>query len=371
MRRFATSLLDADPPPRQGFPDMPRASGLAPAVRRTVAPAIWALSAYRGTALLLATTAAVGLAAVLPVTSLATRGAGGLATRLDLAPLGDGDLGMSWSALASNPTATRHAALLILVRLLLGVAAGVLAVAGLTVVFLSAARATARAPDVRVRRAVGASRRQVLGATLLESAAITAAALVPGALAGVAAGRLATAAWPGTADAGTTGLDVVAAAALVAGIVLGGAAPRTHGEAACAGRAGAAARLEPDCVGRSGVARARGRPADRARRHDGRRGRGIQRHGPGVTAGLAVGAIRVPAAPPRQRAPVRGGEPDESGNARRTRHGRCRHQRLRCVQGRRRVCHVADAVRGALSGQRGHLPHFGNEGCRRSRHHGR
>ena len=225
MRRFATSLLDADPPPRQGFPDMPRASGLAPAVRRTVAPAIWALSAYRGTALLLATTAAVGLAAVLPVTSLATWGAGRFATRLDLAPLSGGDLGMGWSALASSPTATRHAALLVLVRLLLGVATGVLAVAGLTVVSLSAARAAARAPEVRVRRAVGASRREVLGAALLESAAITAAALVPGALAGVAAGRLATAAWPGTADAGTTGLDIVAAVALAAGIVLGGALP--------------------------------------------------------------------------------------------------------------------------------------------------
>lgn len=46
--------------------------------------------------------------------------------------------------------------------------AGVLAVAGLTIVSLSAARAAQRAPEIRVHRAVGASRRHVLVARLLD-----------------------------------------------------------------------------------------------------------------------------------------------------------------------------------------------------------
>src|SRR6266516_1643286 len=99
-------------------------------LRRVVAPALWALRTYRGSALLISATAAVGVAA--------RRG---------------GTLGMSWSSLAWGPGATDRAALEILFRLLLGVATGVLAVAALTIVSLSAARAAGRSQDVKLHRA--------------------------------------------------------------------------------------------------------------------------------------------------------------------------------------------------------------------------
>ena len=96
-------------------------------------------------------TAATALAALLPVTSLATR--------LGLPPWRGGDLGMAWSTLAWSPTATHHTALVLLFQLLLGIAIGVLAVAGMTLISLSVARASARTPELSLRRAVGASRR--------------------------------------------------------------------------------------------------------------------------------------------------------------------------------------------------------------------
>jgi len=104
-------------------------------------------------------TAAAALAALLPVTSLAP-------ARLALPPWRGADLEMTWSPVAWSPTVTQQAALVMLFRLLLGVATGVLAVAGLTIISLSAARASGRATEVSVRRAVGASRGHLLAAAL-------------------------------------------------------------------------------------------------------------------------------------------------------------------------------------------------------------
>lgn len=119
-------------------------SGPLASLRRTLDPALWSPRAYWGTAVLLAATAAVGLAALLPVTSLVAPVGGALSPRFALPPWQGGDLGMNWSTLARSPTVTQRAALGMLFRLLVGVAAGVVAVAGLTVMSLSAARASAR-----------------------------------------------------------------------------------------------------------------------------------------------------------------------------------------------------------------------------------
>src|SRR6059058_2133114 len=157
--------------------------------RRIVAPALWALRTYRRSALLISATAAVGLAALLPVTSLVPPPGVDASTSLRVEAWRGGTLGMSWSSLAWGPGATERAALEILFRLLLGVATGVLAVAGLTIISLSAARAAARATEVSVRRAVGASRRQLLVAALCESGAIALAALLLGGVAGALGAR--------------------------------------------------------------------------------------------------------------------------------------------------------------------------------------
>src|ERR1051325_11905754 len=120
-------------------------------LRRIVAPTLWALRAYRGTAFFFSAVAATGLAALLPVASLVAPPGTAAATRLGLAAWRGADLGMPWSALASSPTATQRAALEILFRLLLGVATGVLALAAVTIVSLSAGPAAQRIPEARVR----------------------------------------------------------------------------------------------------------------------------------------------------------------------------------------------------------------------------
>lgn len=194
-------------------------------LRPALASALWALRTYRRTAALLVATGVVALAALLPVTSLASGEGRALSPRLALPPWRGGDLGMSWSPLVGTPTTTQQAALGMLFRLLLGVAAGVLAATLLNVLSLSAARASQRTTEVRVRRAVGASRRQLFSASLLESGTMAAGVLVLGGLLGAIAGRAAAAAWPGPAGPGRVTLDLMAIGATLSGIVLGAIVP--------------------------------------------------------------------------------------------------------------------------------------------------
>ncbi|HEX4574885.1 MAG TPA: FtsX-like permease family protein, partial [Gemmatimonadales bacterium] len=195
------------------------------ALRRVATPALWGLRADWGTAVLLVATTAGALAALLPVASLFAPGATGLAPRLGLAPWRGDDLGMTWSPLAASPTATGQAALVTLFRLLVVVAAGVFAVATVTVLSLSAARAAQRAREVSVRRAVGASRRHLLAAGLLESGTLAVTALVMGGVAGAVATRLMMAAWAGSVSAGTVVVTFETLGATVAGLILGATLP--------------------------------------------------------------------------------------------------------------------------------------------------
>ncbi len=190
-------------------------------VRRIGAPALWGLRAHRGTGLLLATTAALAFAALLPITSLVGPGPPSFAPRLVLAPVRGGDLGMSWSSFAWTPGDIQHSALVWLFRLLLGVAAGVLGIAGLTLLSVSAARATEREVEVKVRRAVGASRRDVLAGGLLEIGLIAASALCVGGASGAIAARLAVSAWPARVGAATSFVSLVAIGATLGAMVLG------------------------------------------------------------------------------------------------------------------------------------------------------
>ena len=193
--------------------------------RRIVAPALWALRTYRRSALLISATAAVGLAALLPVTSLVPPPGVDASTSLRVEAWRGGTLGMSWSSLAWGPGATERAALEILFRLLLGVATGVLAVAALTIVSLSAARAAERRQDVKLHRAVGASRRAVLGAALVEGAMIACIALVVGAVLGAFALRAMIAAWPETIGPTSQATNLLTIVATFCGVVLGALAP--------------------------------------------------------------------------------------------------------------------------------------------------
>jgi putative ABC transport system permease protein len=199
--------------------------GALGSLRRVVAPAVVGLRTYWVTAALLLAAAVAALAALLPVTSLVAPDEAGVAPRLALAPWRGGGLGIPWTTFAWDPTATQHAALVMLFRLLFDVAAAVLAVAGLTMISLSAARAAVRAPEIRVQRAVGASRRHVLVTGLLESGAIAGGALLVGGGLGLAAARAAVRAWPGALGPAHPWANGMAVLAAVGGIVLGAMLP--------------------------------------------------------------------------------------------------------------------------------------------------
>ncbi len=194
-------------------------------VRRAVVPALQALRSYWGTAVLLVAACAAGLAVMLPVTAVAGWGASGLAPSIALPPVRDADLGIVWGAFAQSPTEVRQAAVVALVRLLLGVAVGVLAVTWFTTLSVSTARASGRATEIAVRRAVGASRRQLLAAALLEGASVAFLALVVGGASGLAAARLSLGGWPGTVHGATPAVALLAIVATLSGIVLGALLP--------------------------------------------------------------------------------------------------------------------------------------------------
>ncbi len=192
--------------------------------RAVAAPARHSLETYWGTAVLLVAACAAALAVLLPAASLVGRGAG-LPVRLAAPPAGGVDFGIAWGAFVRSPDAIRQAAVTGLAHLLFGCAAGVMAVAWLTTLALSTGRAAARAPEVVIRRAVGATRLHLLLSALLEGGSIAAAALVIGGATGLAAARAALGAWPGATMPAAAAPAIVVAALTVAGIVLGALLP--------------------------------------------------------------------------------------------------------------------------------------------------
>lgn len=189
---------------------------------RVVSPALAALRMYRGTALLLVATGIVILIALLPVTSLWIPGSE--STRLSFSSVRGADLGMPWNPDARTPAEGQLAALTQLFRLLLGTAAAALAAAALTMLTLSAARASERAPELAIRRSVGASRRGVLASALLEAGLVAAVVLVLGGAAGGVAAGLAARGWPGPMGPGgpaviPLSLSLVGAVLVLAGIL--------------------------------------------------------------------------------------------------------------------------------------------------------
>jgi putative ABC transport system permease protein len=154
----------------------------------------------------------VALAVILPVTSLFHPSAGGLQPGLALVPVPGGDLGFPWSTMVRSPAAIRQEAVDTLAALLLEVSAATLAVAAVTILALAMARESERAAAMAIQRAVGASRRALLGSALLEGALLVLGSLVTGVAAGLLIARVGAAHWPGLVQPGTL---LVSAAAVV------------------------------------------------------------------------------------------------------------------------------------------------------------
>ena len=181
------------------------------------------LRAYWGTAALAAATGALALMAVLPVTRLATPGGAG--SRLRAPVPSPFDAGFLWINAPQGPAELRQAAVALLFKLLLGVAWGLVAVALLTLVALCVARASARGPEIAIRRAVGASSRALLAGQLVEGAIVGAGALLVGGALGSAAEGFLAATWPWSLEPSGGHLGAFAATVVTGTILLGALLP--------------------------------------------------------------------------------------------------------------------------------------------------
>lgn len=163
-------------------------------LRPLLIPARDALRRHPGTALLLAATGTLALSALLPALSLLPPGH----TRLRPASMESSDLGFEWRTRVHAPSDLRIDGLQQLSTLLLGATFVLLLLALVTSFIITVARDGDRAAENRIRRSVGASRRMILGATLMEGLGLAGIALSLGALLGGATLLLLASRWPGT-----------------------------------------------------------------------------------------------------------------------------------------------------------------------------
>ena len=179
-----------------------------------------ALRTYWGSAVLIVLAGAVALGAAIPVVRLATS-LGHPETRLRFSTVRLSPLGFHWGSNASTPADAQAQTIALLFQLMLVAAFATLVLAGISILSISAARASARLPEIAVRRAVGASRRNLFAAALAEGGAIGTAALLLGIAAGSVGLVAAMTGWPGRFDPGSPGPAVLAASAVAVTIVLG------------------------------------------------------------------------------------------------------------------------------------------------------
>ena len=142
-----------------------------------------------------------------------------------MVPITGGDLGLPWRAPVRSPAVTQQEAVNALAAMLLGIALATLAAAAVTILILSVVRESERAGDVAVQRAVGASRRSLLGSGLFEGGMLALGGLVIGATAGWALASAARASWPGSVHAGSLTASVAAVLALAAVTITGATFP--------------------------------------------------------------------------------------------------------------------------------------------------
>ena len=190
-------------------------------IRVAVTTAVFGLRAHRGTAILLVVIAAAGLAALLPVALLIGRGGSGFSPRL-LLESAPAAIESGWT-IARTPDQLHAEALRLLFQALAGAAFAAFAVSVTGVLLLFAARASERVGETTLRRAVGAPRRTLFAAALVEGGVLAALAIGLGSTLGVPGARVAAAAWPGALGPGATSPALVAFIAMAAAVLAGAA----------------------------------------------------------------------------------------------------------------------------------------------------
>ncbi len=183
------------------------------AITRIVVPLTDAIREHWRTAAWLALAAAAAIATVSPV--LALNRAGAFVLQPDL--VRSADLLLPLTASAQSPAALQAGAIAQLLALLVIIASAASAVAVVTALTIQWTRSGIRDVDTAVRRAVGASRRDLALSFLGEGIVIAVSAVPLGLLIGYVALRTALRAWPGTLGAWSYS---PAAIALVTAVVL-------------------------------------------------------------------------------------------------------------------------------------------------------
>ena len=196
------------------------------ACRRIFGPAGDSLHVNRRALALVALAAVAALLAYVPVASLRGSAVGGAALRLADTPVPATDI--RWTTAVRGGGVTQQVAVADLMTLLFMASVGAVAVAVLAMASVSASRAWRRAGELVLRRAVGASRRDLLLSAVVEALVVTLVVAAAGALLALSATRLAVAAWPGPAEgwrlAPFAALGVVAVTILLSAIAPVGAA---------------------------------------------------------------------------------------------------------------------------------------------------
>ena len=175
-----------------------------------------ALEWHAGTGALVALTAALTLAGALPALTVlgGTRAVPALTLALGDTPA----LLADWGARAIVWPQVQQLAVLQLLSIVRGATLLTLAVGAATLLALHLARTAARSGEVVVARSVGASRKDVFGALVLEASALAGVALFSGMLLALAAVVTIRTAWPGhvaAADLALSGAGALGITALV------------------------------------------------------------------------------------------------------------------------------------------------------------
>ena len=188
-------------------------------LRRILVPVRDALRDDRRSLLLVIAIASTGFGLLAPVDRLSRSGPEGPALALPAIP--EPDAPVRWTATARTPDATQAGAVDELLTVLLALAWVSLIIGAVTILARYIARASRRAADIGVRRAVGASRRDVALSLVLEAATVAGAGLMVGMLLALVADQLARAGWPGFMASGIPWSGKAAVAAVLA-ILIGG-----------------------------------------------------------------------------------------------------------------------------------------------------
>ena len=182
-----------------------------------------ALRWHAGTGTLVALTAALTLAGALPAMMLIGSNASVPTLTLALRDTGAlrADWGLSGSIAAVVWPQLQQLALMQLESIVRGAIWLTLGIGAATLLALHLARAAARSGEVLVARSVGASRRDMLSATVLEAAALAIVALAASSVVSLLVSAVLRAAWPGAVGAANLTLGF-ATALSIAALVLAG-----------------------------------------------------------------------------------------------------------------------------------------------------